>query len=116
MLARVATVAAIASIVLLFGAPNRYTMNRDRAPSPGAVHREGLAMASDKYTSVNVLDEQHKTLKRIAEFKGIRITDLGVEIAQKFIDNFMRENEEAMNEIAELEKKMEEIRKKASGS
>ena len=69
-----------------------------------------------RYRSVNVLNEQHKALRRIAEFKGIRITDLNVGIAQKFIDNFMQENEEAMSEIAELEKKMEEIRKKASGS
>ena len=55
---------------------------------------------------------QHADLKRIAEFRRVKITDLGVEMAEKFIDDFYAKNKEAMDEMAALEQRMDELRKR----
>lgn len=67
-------------------------------------------MASPKYTSINVLEEQHSQLKRIADFKGVRITDLGVEMAGKYIEKFLAEHGQIMKEMEELQSRMEDLR------
>ena len=71
-------------------------------------------MTGQKFTSINVLVEQHAELKRIAEFKKVRITDLGVEMAEKYISEFRENYGDAMKEMADLEKRMSEIRTKFS--
>ena len=65
---------------------------------------------AEEYTGINVLKAQHADLKRIAQFKGITITDLGVEIADQFIKGFKAQNSEVMDEFAALEKRMTELR------
>ncbi|MDA2930994.1 hypothetical protein MYX84_13795 [Acidobacteria bacterium AH-259-O06] len=67
-------------------------------------------MTLEKYTSINVLGAQHTQLKRIAGFKNIRITDLGVQMAQKYIDEFMEKHGSVMAEMEELEKRMAQLR------
>ena len=71
-------------------------------------------MAGAKYTSVNVLVEQHAQLKRIADFKGLKITDLGVEMAGKYIEEFNSKHGDMMEELEGLEKRMSELRSRFS--
>ena len=66
------------------------------------VRRRGVAR---NFTSINVTDDQHKTLKRIADFRKMKITDLGVEMAAEYIDKFWTKNGPVMEELEELERK-----------
>jgi len=69
-------------------------------------------MAREKYTSINVLEDQHTQLKKIANFKKVRITDLGVEIAGDYIQTFLSKHGEVMAEMDELEARMSQLRVK----
>ena len=69
-------------------------------------------MASDDYTSVNVLREQHADLKRIADFRNIKITELTVQIADAYIKDFMVKHGDSMREMVDIEKRMAELRAK----
>ena len=63
-----------------------------------------------QYTSINITEEQHGQLKRIADFKKARITELGVEMAERYIKDFMDKNGEIMAEMEELENRMAQLR------
>ena len=67
-------------------------------------------MAGQNYTSVNVTKEQHEKLHRIADFKKAKITDVSVEMAAEYIENFMDKNGEVMAEMEELENRMAQLR------
>ena len=67
-------------------------------------------MAGWNYTSVNVTKEQHEKLKRIAGFKKVGITQVGVEMAAEYIESFMDKHGEVMAEMEELEKRMSQLR------
>ena len=51
-------------------------------------------------------------LKQIAEFKGLKITDIGVEMAHLFIKEFRAEYGEVLEEMESLQARMEELRKR----
>jgi len=72
-------------------------------------------MAREKYTSINVLEDQHTQLKKIANFRKVRITDLGVEIAGDYIQTFLNKHGEVMAEMDELEARMSQLRVKFKG-
>ena len=67
-------------------------------------------MAGPNYTSVNITKEQHEQLKRIADFKKVKITHVGVEMAAEYIERFMDKHGEVMAEMEELEKRMSQLR------
>ena len=67
-------------------------------------------MAGWNYTSVNITKEQHEKLKRIADFKKAKITDVSVEMAETYIKNFMEKHGEIMAEMEELENRMDQLR------
>ena len=67
-------------------------------------------MAGPNYTSVNVTKEQHEKLKRIADFKKAKITDVSVEMAAEYIESFMDKHGEVMAEMEELENRMAQLR------
>lgn len=67
------------------------------------------------YTSINVKTEQHSKLKRIADFRGVKITELGIEMADQYISSFLEEygdlfakREELENQLASLHKEYRE--------
>ena len=67
-------------------------------------------MARPNYTSINVTNEQHEQLKKIADFKKIKITQVGMEMAAEYIERFMDKHGEVMAEMEELEKRMSQLR------
>ena len=67
------------------------------------------------YTSINVKPEQHEQLKRISSFKKVNITQVGVEMAEAYIKQFMEENGEIMAEMEELENRMAQLRVRFKG-
>ena len=50
-----------------------------QGPGKNKLSKEENLMAGSHYISVNITKEQHEKLKRIADFKKSKITDVGVE-------------------------------------
>jgi len=65
---------------------------------------------SPKYISINILAIQHNELKNIADFLSMRITDLSIQIVDRYIQEFKRDHRNEMEELLRLEKRMSELK------
>jgi hypothetical protein len=60
-----------------------------------------------KYTSINVKREQHQELTMISEMTGLKITELGIAMADAYIENFKIQNADALEEMRGLQARKE---------